>query len=133
MFVHGISIKPGKPTILAVADGKPVIGLPGHPASAMIIFRLFGERTLKKLSGQRIDRKPDRVYARITKNIPSAPGRSDYIRVKMEEKYSEWWAEPIIGKSGLITTLVKSDGFVEILSAKEGILQGECVPVILSR
>ena len=49
VFVHGISIKPGKPTILAVADGKPVIGLPGHPASAMIIFRLFGERILKKL------------------------------------------------------------------------------------
>jgi molybdopterin molybdotransferase len=133
VFVHGISIKPGKPTILAVADGKPVIGLPGHPASAMIIFRLFGERTLKKLSGQRIDRKPDRVYARIRKNIPSAPGRSDYIRVKLEEKDSEWWAEPIIGKSGLITTLVKSDGIVEILSAKEGILQGEYVPVILSR
>lgn len=133
VFVHGISIKPGKPTILAVADGKPVIGLPGHPASAMIIFRLFGERILKKLSGERIERKPDRVYARITKNIPSAPGRSDYIRVKLAEKDDEWWAEPIIGKSGLITTLVKSDGIVEILSAKEGILQGEYVPVILSR
>jgi molybdopterin molybdotransferase len=133
VFVHGISIKPGKPTILAVANGKPVIGLPGHPASAMIIFRLFGERILKKLSGQRIERKPDRIYAKITKNIPSAPGRSDYIRVKLVEIEGVWWAEPIIGKSGLITTLVKSDGIVEILSAKEGILQGEYVPVILSK
>lgn len=133
VFVHGISIKPGKPTILALADGKPVIGLPGHPASAMVIFRLFGERILKKLSGQRIERKPDRVFAKMTKNIPSAPGRSDYIRVKLNEISGEWWAEPIIGKSGLITTLVKSDGIVEIHSEKEGIMQGEYVPVILSR
>jgi molybdopterin molybdotransferase len=133
VFVHGISIKPGKPTILALANSKPVIGLSGHPASAMIIFRLFGERILKKLSGQTLEKKPDRVFAKITKNIPSAPGRSDYIRVKLLEKDSEWWAEPIIGKSGLITTLVKSDGIVEIHSEKEGILQGEYVPVILSR
>jgi molybdopterin molybdotransferase len=133
VFVHGISIKPGKPTILALANSKPVIGLPGHPASAMIIFRLFGERILKKLSGRTLERKPDRVFAKIMKNIPSAPGRSDYIRVRLLEKDGEWWAEPIIGKSGLITTLVKSDGIVEIHSEKEGILQGEYVPVILSR
>jgi molybdopterin molybdotransferase len=133
VFVHGISIKPGKPTILAMADGKPVIGLPGHPASAMIIFRLFGEQILKKLQGERVEEKPDRIYAKISKNIPSAPGRSDYIRVKLNQKNGEWWAEPIIGKSGLITTLVKSDGIVEITSEKEGIVQGEYVPVIASR
>ena len=133
VFVHGISIKPGKPTILAMANGKPVIGLPGHPASAMIIFKLFGERIIKNLQGEKIDKKPDRVFARITKNIPSSPGRSDYIRVRLFEDNGEWWAEPIIGKSGLITTLVKSDGIVEIVSEKEGILQGESVPVIASR
>jgi molybdopterin molybdotransferase len=133
VFVHGISIKPGKPTILAMADGKPVIGLPGHPASAMIIFRLFGERILRKLMGEKVERKPERIFARITKNIPSSPGRSDYIRVRLVEKEGEWWAEPIIGKSGLITTLVKSDGIVEISSEKEGISQGEYVPVIASR
>ncbi|MGJ7920678.1 molybdopterin molybdotransferase MoeA [Neobacillus sp. LXY-4] len=133
VFVHGISIKPGKPTILSVANGKPVIGLPGHPASAMIIFRLFGERILRILQGEKIDRKPDRIFARITKNIASAPGRSDYIRVRLFEKEGEWWAEPIIGKSGLITTLVKSDGIVEIGSEKEGISQGDYVPVLQSR
>ncbi|WHY00634.1 gephyrin-like molybdotransferase Glp [Neobacillus sp. DY30] len=133
VFVHGISIKPGKPTILAVANGKPVIGLPGHPASAMIIFMLFGEKILRKLKGEKIDKKPDRILARITKNIPSAPGRSDYIRVRLFEKEGEWWAEPIIGKSGLITTLVKSDGIVEITSEKEGISQGDYVPVIATR
>ena len=133
VFVHGISIKPGKPTILAMANGKPVIGLPGHPASAMIIFRLFGERVLRRLSGERYEKKPERIFAKITKNIPSSPGRSDYIRVRLFERDGDWWAEPIIGKSGLITTLVKSDGIVEIGSEKEGILQGEYVPVIPSR
>lgn len=133
VFVHGISIKPGKPTILAMANGKPVIGLPGHPASAMIIFMLFGEKILRKLKGEKIDKKPDRIFARISKNIPSAPGRSDYIRVRLVEKEGEWWAEPIIGKSGLITTLVKSDGIVEIISEKEGISQGDYVPVIATR
>ncbi len=124
VFVHGISIKPGKPTILSVAGGKPVIGLPGHPASAMIIFQLFGERIFRKLKGEKMERKPDRIFARITKNIASAPGRSDYIRVRLFEKDNEWWAEPIIGKSGLINTLVKSDGIVEIVSEKEGIATG---------
>jgi molybdopterin molybdotransferase len=133
VFVHGISIKPGKPTILALANGKPVIGLPGHPASAMIIFKLFGEKVLEKLKGKKVEKKLDRVFARITKNIPSAPGRSDYIRVRLIEKEGEWWAEPIIGKSGLITTLVKSDGIVEITSEKEGISQGDYVPVIATR
>jgi len=133
VFVHGISIKPGKPTILAVAEGKPVIGLPGHPASAMIIFRLFGEKIVKKLQGEKAERKPERILARITKNIASSPGRSDYIRVRLFEKEGEWWADPIIGKSGLITTLVKSDGIVEISSEKEGISQGEFVPVLASK
>lgn len=133
VFVHGISIKPGKPTILAVANGKPVIGLPGHPASAMIIFNLFGERIIRQLQGETLVNRPERIYARILKNIPSAMGRSDYIRVRLFEQDGEWWAEPIIGKSGLITTLVKSDGIVEISSEKEGVSQGEYVPVIPSR
>lgn len=133
VLVHGISIKPGKPTILALANRKPVIGLPGHPASAMIIFKLFGEQILRKLKGEVIAKKLDRVYARITKNIPSSMGRADYLRVRLIEKEGEWWAEPIIGKSGLITTLVKSDGIVEILSEKEGISQGEYVPVMATR
>jgi molybdopterin molybdotransferase len=133
VFVHGISIKPGKPTILAVAKGKPVIGLPGHPASAMIIFQLFGQRVLRNLKGEKIERKPDRIFARVTKNIASAAGRSDYVRVRLLEKDGDWWAEPIIGKSGLITTLVKSDGLLEILSEKEGVSQGEYVPVIVTR
>ncbi|MED4224302.1 gephyrin-like molybdotransferase Glp [Neobacillus cucumis] len=133
LFVHGISIKPGKPTILAQANGKPIIGLPGHPASAMVIFKLFGERILRKRKGEILESRLERIFAKITKNIPSSMGRADYVRVRLFEKEGEWWAEPIIGKSGIITTLVKSDGIVEISSEKEGVSQGEAVPVIPTR
>lgn len=131
IFVHGVSIKPGKPTIFAVANRKPILGLPGHPASAMIIFMLFGPHILTRLGGETKKELPTRIQARITKNIPSDPGRADYIRVSLFQKDGEWWAEPILGKSGLISTLVKSDGMLEIASAKEGVRQGEWVPVIL--
>src|SRR5690606_38921502 len=131
VFVHGVSNKPGKPTIFAVAGKKPILGLPGHPASAMIIFTLFGTEIINKLSGEIKKELPTRIQARISKNIPSEPGRADYIRVSLVEKDGEWWAEPILGKSGLISTLVKSDGMIEIVSIKEGVRQGEWVPVIL--
>ncbi len=131
VYVHGVSIKPGKPTILSQAGEKPVIGLPGHPASAMIIFHLFGKKVLEQLSGGNPGERPDRVLARMNKNIPSSPGRADYVRVKLGKVGGEWQAEPIIGKSGLISTLVKSDGVVEIGSEKEGVQQGELVPVIV--
>lgn len=130
VYVHGISIKPGKPTILSMALNKPVIGLPGHPASAMIIFHLFGKAVIDQLQG--IGRKNARLtFAKVTKNIPSAPGRTDYIRVRLFEENNEWYAEPILGKSGLISTLVKSEGMLEIASESEGVHKGDKVPVTL--
>ncbi|WP_102349319.1 molybdopterin molybdotransferase MoeA [Bacillus sp. Marseille-P3661] len=133
VYVHGISIKPGKPTILSQAAAKPIIGLPGHPASAMIIFKLFGQVILERLSGEVSNEVPTRMTAKIKKNIPSSPGRSDYIRVKLVKDNNEWWAEPILGKSGLLKTLVQSDGIVEIPSKNEGVTIGESVQVILLR
>lgn len=133
VYVHGVSIKPGKPTILSQADRLPVIGLPGHPASAMIIFQLFGREILSRLSGLEARELPTRVLAKMKKNIPSSPGRSDYIRVKLTKENEEWWAEPIFGKSGLLKTLVQSDGIVEIPSEKEGVTIGDTVSVILLR
>jgi molybdopterin molybdotransferase len=132
VFVHGISIKPGKPTILAVADGKPIIGLPGHPASAMIIFQLFGRTILNGIQGY-FEEEKQLAKAIITKNIPSSPGRTDYIRVRLYEDNSQWYAEPILGKSSLISTLVKSEGLVEIPSVNEGVQKGDFVRVRLFR
>ncbi|MGG0718986.1 gephyrin-like molybdotransferase Glp [Robertmurraya massiliosenegalensis] len=130
VYVHGISIKPGKPTILSQAGTKPIIGLPGHPASAMIIFSLFGKAIIEILGGEEA-RESRLNFAKVTKNIPSAPGRTDYIRIRLFEENNEWYAEPILGKSGLISTLVKSDGMIEIASESEGVHKGDRVPVIL--
>ncbi len=131
VLVHGVSTKPGKPTIIARAEQKPVIGLPGHPASAMIIFQLFAVPILERLSGMTNDARDLRLDAKISRNIASAVGRSDYIRVKLEEREDGLWAVPVFGKSGLISTLVESDGMVEIAANKEGILAGENVKVQL--
>lgn len=130
VYVHGISVKPGKPTILSIADKKPVIGLPGHPASAMIIFSIFGKAVLERLQG--IETKNDRVLqATVTKNIPSSAGRTDYVRVRLFKENGQLYAEPVFGKSGLISTLVKSDGILEVPEQSEGILKGAKVPITL--
>ena len=132
VFVHGVSIKPGKPTILASADGKPIIGLPGHPASAMIIFNLFGKAVLHKLQGWTSDEK-NLAKAIVTKNLPSTPGRTDFVRARLFLEENQWYADPILGKSSLISTLVKSEGMIEIPSKSEGVLKGETVSVRLFR
>jgi len=131
ILVHGVAVKPGKPTIIAKAQGKPVIGLPGHPASAMIIFDLFAIPVLQQLEGLSAPPVDHRLSVRIARNIPSAVGRTDYVRVKLEDREHELWAIPVFGKSGLITTMAESDGIVEIPANKEGVLEGEFVRVKL--
>ena len=132
VFVHGVSIKPGKPTILASANGKPIIGLPGHPASAMIIFNLFGKAVLHQLQGWTSDEK-NLAKAIVTKNLPSTPGRTDFVRARLFLEENQWYADPILGKSSLISTLVKSEGMIEIPSKSEGVQKGESVSVRLFR
>lgn len=130
ILVHGVKLKPGKPTILAVTGGKPVVGLPGHPVSAQVVYGLFVAPLLRQLQG--LPAEPEfrpAVRARMTKNVASATGRTDCIRVRLRREGDEVWAEPVHGKSGLISTLVKADGLVTVPSAKEGILAGEWVEV----
>ncbi|HWI61981.1 MAG TPA: gephyrin-like molybdotransferase Glp [Symbiobacteriaceae bacterium] len=130
VLVHGVKLKPGKPTILAMAEGKPVLGLPGHPVSAQVVYGLFVTPLLRQLQG--LPAEPvftPAVRARMSKNVASATGRTDCIRVRLRREAGEVWADPVHGKSGLISTLVKADGLVTIPSAKEGILAGEWVDV----
>ena len=130
ILVHGVKLKPGKPTILAVAEGKPVVGLPGHPVSAQVVYGLFVTPLLRQLQGQTAEPAfLPTVKARLTKNVPSAPGRTDCVRVRLRREEGQVWAEPVHGKSGLISTLVKADGLVTIPSAKEGLLAGDWVEV----
>jgi len=129
VLVHGVSIKPGKPTILAVCDGKPVFGLPGNPVSALVVADLFITPTLwhmQVLAQTTIHRS---VRARLARNIASTPGREDYVQVKLVERGGELWAEPVLGKSNLIFTLVKADGLMVVPLDANGVQEGEMVEV----
>jgi molybdopterin molybdotransferase len=133
ILAHGVSIRPGKPTLLADIDGKPFLGLPGHPVSAMVIFHFFGKPILKILSGlsREVIWHQIKVKARASRNIPSVSGREDYVRVKLEEKDGALWAHPIFGKSGAISNLVHANGLIRIGINEEGLEQGEGAEVIL--
>jgi len=133
ILVHGVSLKPGKPTILGVAEGKPFIGLPGHPVSGQVVFNLFALPLLRQLQGLApfTDLRPG-VRARLTKNYASAPGRVDVLRVSLIQREGDLWADPIQGKSSLISTMTKADGIVTIREATEGVLAGDWVEVELT-
>jgi molybdopterin molybdotransferase len=131
VLVHGVSLKPGKPTILAVANGKPVFGLPGNPVSCMVTFDLFVAPALSRMSGCGEPPARQTVIALLARNLASAPGREDYIQVRLERRDGQVWAEPVLGKSNLIYTLVRSEGLVKIDLDKGGLSQGELVQVML--
>ncbi len=133
LLVHGISLSPGKPTIIGRSGAKPVIGLPGHPASALVVAEVFMTRMLKTLSGvSGAGREVHRVERAILKrNVPSSGGREDYVRVKLIKTGETLIATPIFGKSGLISTLVEADGLVRIRMNAEGLYEGDEIEVML--
>jgi len=134
VFFHGISIAPGKPTIFARAAGKPVMGLPGHPVSALVVFALFGAPLIRLIGGEPAAAAfapPRTTRARLAQNVASAPGREDYVRVILERKNGDLLAQPLPGKSGAVFSLVKADGMVCIPHDEEGKEAGEEVEVIL--
>ena len=130
VLVHGLSVRPGKPSILAVCDGKPVFGLPGNPVSAMVIFDLVVAPAIRAYLGAEAIAKP-RVQARLARNIASATGREDYVQVRLEERDGATWAVPVFGKSNLIYTLVNADGVVQVPLDAGGLRQGDWVTVYL--
>jgi molybdopterin molybdotransferase len=130
ILVHGVAVRPGKPTILAVCDGKPVFGLPGNPVSCINIFQLFVAPTIRLLLGARKPRVHS-VRARLARNVPAASGRADFVRVRLEERDGETWAAPVFGKSNLIYTLVRSDGVFPVPLNSNGLPAGTMVTVDL--
>lgn len=131
VLVHGIALRPGKPTILGRCNGKPVIGLPGNPVSAFVVAKLFLTPLLHDLQGLESVLPQQRLTARISHNIPSVPGREDYIQVRLIHCDGQLRAEPIFGKSNLIYTLIQSDGMVCIPLDNSGLYQGQEVEVEL--
>jgi len=131
---HGISIAPGKPTIFAKACGKPILGLPGYPVSALVIFDLFAASLIRRLGGEEVDdlqRFSKSVRATLKTNIASQIGREDYVRVTLERESNRYVATPLPSKSGAIFTLVKADGMVRIEMNQDGLERDEEVEVIL--
>lgn len=131
VLVHGVNIKPGKPTILAVCKGKPVIGLPGNPVSALVIARLFVTPIVAWLVGLPLRSLRPAVLARLTVNIPSQAGREDWVPVKLAVGSKGTLAEPVFYKSNLIFTLVQADGMVYIPPDATGLEVGSEVSVYL--
>jgi molybdopterin molybdotransferase len=134
VLFHGVSLKPGKPTIGGIVNNIPLFGLPGHPAAVSVCFGIFVRPVVETLSGFSEDRlriEKKSIKARIARNISSSPGREEHIGVYLEERGGEIWAVPILGKSGLITTLIKADGTAVIPLRKLGVEEGEIVEVRL--
>lgn len=131
ILVHGISISPGKPTILAKSGDKAFWGLPGHAVSAMVVFTVVVRPFLDRLGGlTEATRQFFQVPAVLSRNLASAQGRVDYVRVRLFDEGGTLMAEPILGKSGLINTMVKADGLIAIGMNAEGLDEGAIVQVM---
>jgi molybdenum cofactor synthesis domain-containing protein len=137
VVVHGVALRPGKPTALAVVHGKPLILLPGFPVAAMIAFHVFANPTITMMRGapqhlllphQKI------VTAKLLRRIPSRLGSRTFARVFVEIRNGEHVAEPVrTSGSGIITSMVRANGFTVIPENREGVEAGEAVTVLLLR
>jgi len=136
ILVHGMSVSPGKPTILSNSAGKPVWGLPGQVVSAMVVVKIIVIPFLHRLQGYRETVRQIRVPGRLTRNVASAQGRCDFVRVilendRTEDEHGSMLARPVLGKSGLIRTMIHADGLLEIGENVEGLEKGTLVDIIL--
>lgn len=130
VWTHGLALKPGKPTIVGMdkPSGTLLIGLPGHPVAAIMVFQLLLVWLQKNLRGEK---ETPGVPAVLSSNIPGAAGRAVYQTVKLEKEENGYRAIPVFGKSGLMHTLTQADGYVLVEADKEGIRKGETVYVQL--
>lgn len=130
VVVHGVAVRPGKPTLVAEAGGKLLYGLPGHPVSAMIIFHLFVQPALEYLMGLRHTRPAlPPVRARLSRAIRTAGSREDYWRARLRREAGGWVADPIVSKSGAISSMVRGDGLFRVPAGVTELAQGEWVDV----
>lgn len=130
VWTHGLALKPGKPTIVGMdkPSGTLLIGLPGHPVAAIMVFQLLLVWLQKNLRGEK---EAPGVPAVLSSNIPGAAGRAVCQTVKLEKEENGYRAIPVFGKSGLMHTLTQADGYVLVEADKEGICKGETVYVQL--
>jgi molybdopterin molybdotransferase len=133
ILLHGVSVSPGKPLILASVRGRPVVGLPGHPVSAMVCQELFVTPLIRRIEGEETSTpflRPT-FKAVLGRNCPSREGRTDFVRVRLHRNDHTIVAMPVPGKSGMISSMVRAHGFVRIESDCEGLYKGDAVTVNL--
>ena len=131
LLLHGIAIKPGKPTILGKAGCKPLVGLPGHPVAAYFITKLFVLPLLARLMGKK--QESYTTSAKVTESIGANHGRAQYQCCRLERRDGQLYATPIRGKSGLITTLAGADGYFCIDRDCEGLPKDAEIQVTISQ
>lgn len=133
ILVHGVAIRPGKPTILARQGSKALFGLPGHVASALVVFTLLVRPLLRQYSGLGATLGLQTIRAMTEQQIPSAIGREEYVRVRLtpQDHGGLPLASPVYGKSGLLSPLVRADGLLPIGRDSEGLDRGTETTVLL--
>ena len=124
MFTHGLALKPGKPTILGVDKQSRtlMIGLPGHPVAAMAVFEMLPVWLCQKLTGEP---KRPAIPAVLQGNVPGTPGRKMLLFVELIPGQEGYLAKPVFGKSGLMSTMTRADGYAVIELNQEGLKTGE--------
>jgi len=127
IWCHGLAIKPGKPTLLAECGGVPVIGLPGNPRSALVVFRLIGAPVIRLVGGCTVPPPEPSTRARLSRDLASATGRLDVVQVKV----GDGLAVPVFGLSALLSVLTAADGYIVIPDEATGLDAGSEVNVIL--
>lgn len=129
VFIHGIAIKPGKPTIIGRINNTAVFGLPGQPVSALVVYQRLVGHLINKLYGSKS--LVPYIFGELAVNIASAPGREHYVMVDILEEEGRTLIQPIYGKSGMLTMMTKSTGYIKIDTNQEGLNKGENVKVYL--
>lgn len=124
VLVHGVAMMPGKPTILGAVNGKPVIGIPGYPVSAILAFEQFAKPLLLSLQGMPAP-KEHTIAVRASRAIPSKLGSEEFVRVNIGRVVNLTVATPLPRSAGSITTLTRAEGIIRIPSFSEGINQDE--------
>jgi molybdopterin molybdotransferase len=127
IWCHGLAIRPGKPTLLADRAGVPIIGLPGNPRSALVVFRVIGLPLVRRAGGWTAEHRSPSARARLTRDLPSAAGRLDVVQVRLRGDE----AEPLFGPSALLSVLTAADGYLIVPEDANGVSAGEEVEVIV--
>ena len=132
LILHGVNIKPGKPVMLSWIKGRPVLGIPGYPVSAYITFCLFAKPLIYRWQGIEVE-EPEIIKAKISRQVASALGHEEFIRIKVGKVGDHFIATPVSRGAGILMSLVRADGFVRIPAMSEGIGAGTEVDVELMR